>query len=340
MHCVFHGIRFKVNKKDWVVVRQPFLLLQDSLKMKQIYQRILDSAISALPKSKKTVWWLLKIIIPTSLFVSLLNYYGVIAWISGYLTPVFSIIGLPGESAIVFISSLFLPLYAPIAIIATLPLDMREITILALMCLISHNMIVESAIQKKTGTSFFIMYSVRLMASFAGAYFLNLLLPERIGGSHQMSEVVIHPDFLSMITHWLISAGWLMLKIALIVTGLMMLQNILKAFNILTYLSRTFAPLMKFFGLSRESSFLWFVAQILGLTYGSAVIIDQVEQNEVSKSDANLLNYHIAINHSLLEDTLLFVAIGVPAIWITFPRIFLAMVAVWTARYILYIKNK
>lgn len=308
--------------------------------MKQIYQKILDSALSALPKSKKTIWWLLKIIIPTSLFVSLLNYFGVITWISGYLTPVFSIIGLPGESSIVFISSLFLPLYAPIAIIATLPLSMREITILALMCLISHNLIVESAIQKKTGTPFFVMYSVRLLASFAGAYLLNLTLPVNIGGSHQLTEALVHPDLISMLSHWIISAGWLMLKIALIVTGLMMLQNILKSFNILTYLSKTFAPLMQFFGLSRESSFLWFVAQILGLTYGSAVIIDQVEQNEVSKADANLLNYHIAINHSLLEDTLLFVAIGVPVLWITAPRLLLAMIAVWAVKYFIYLKNK
>ncbi len=28
LHCVFHGIRFKVNFKDWVVVRQPFLFLK------------------------------------------------------------------------------------------------------------------------------------------------------------------------------------------------------------------------------------------------------------------------------------------------------------------------
>ena len=126
--------------------------------MQLVFQRILGSTASALPKARKTIWWLLKIILPISLLVSLLQHYGIIAWVSGYLTPLFSIIGLPGESAIVFITSIFLSLYAPIAIIATLPLDMREITILALMCLISHNMIIESAVQKKTGSSYFIMF--------------------------------------------------------------------------------------------------------------------------------------------------------------------------------------
>jgi hypothetical protein len=70
----------------------------------------------------------------------------------------------------------------------------------------------------------------------------------------------------------------------------------------------------------------------VGLTYGSVVMIEEVERGEIAAADADLLNYHIAINHSLLEDTLLFVAIGVPAVWITFPRILLAIIAVWTVR--------
>ncbi|MEA4935198.1 MAG: nucleoside recognition domain-containing protein [Paludibacter sp.] len=304
--------------------------------MKLIYRRLLSSALSALPKAKKTVWWLLKIILPTSLLVSLLHYFGILEWMSGYLTPLFSVIGLPGESAIVFISSIFLPLYAPIAIIATLPLNMREITILALMCLISHNMIIESAIQKKTGSSYAAMFTVRIISSFVGAYLLNLMLPDHMGIAQNISSSVVHEDFISWFTKWAIGAWWLIIKIVLIITGLMMLQNILKTFNILDYLAKTFAPVMRIFGLSKESSFLWFIGQTIGLTYGSAVMIEQVENNDISREDANLLNYHIAVNHSLLEDTLLFVAIGVPASWLIGPRFILAIIIVWTVRYIIH----
>jgi len=45
----------------------------------------------------------------------------------------------------------------------------------------------------------------------------------------------------------------------------------------------------------------------------------------------------LAISHSLLEDTMVFVAIGVPVFWITIPRIFLAIVVVWMIRFILYL---
>ena len=308
--------------------------------MNTLSKRLYNSAKSALPKAGKTSWWLLKIIIPISLIVSFLQYWGIIAQIAIVLSPAFSLIGLPGESAVVFITSIFLPLYGPVAIISTLPMDMREITILALMCLISHNMFVETAIQKKTGSSFGIMFFLRLSTSIAGAFILNLILPDQIGSVHAIQKSIEFQSIPDMLQNWIISAGFLSLKISLIITGLMMLQSILKEFNILILISNIFAPFMRVMGLSKDSSFLWFVAQTLGLTYGSAVMIDEVENKTISLENANLLNYHIAINHSLLEDTLIFVAIGVPAGWIIGSRFVLATLVVWTVRGIMLWNNE
>jgi len=300
--------------------------------MSSIHTRIYSSTKSALPKAGKTIWWLLKIILPISLAVSLLQYWGIIAYMASFLSPAFSLIGLPGESAIVFISSLFLTLYAPIAIIATLALDMREITILALMCLISHNLFVESAIQKKTGSSAVRMFIMRFVTSFVAAYFLNLLLPQQLGENKLTETAVVFSNLSEMLIFWIKGAGALILKIVLIVTGLMILQNILTEFKITDLISKAFAPFMKIMGLSPDSSFLWVISQIVGLTYGSAIMIEAVEKKQITAQNANLLNYHIAINHSLLEDTLLFVAIGVPAAWMIGPRFIIAIIVVWSIR--------
>ena len=300
--------------------------------MNSIHSRIYSSTKSALPKAGKTIWWLLKIILPISLAVSLLQYWGIIAYMANFLSPAFSVIGLPGESAIVFISSLFLTLYAPIAIIATLSLDMREITILALMCLISHNLFVESAIQKKTGSSAVVMFVMRFITSFAAAYFLNLLLPQQLGENKLTETAIVFSNFSEMLIFWIKGAGVLILKIVLIVSGLMILQNVLTEFKITDLISKTFAPIMKIMGLSPDSSFLWVISQIVGLTYGSAIMIEAVEKKQIKAQNAKLLNYHIAINHSLLEDTLLFVAIGVPAIWMIGPRFIIAIAVVWSIR--------
>lgn len=300
--------------------------------MSNISHKLYVSARSALPKAVKTIWWLLKIILPVGLAVSSLQYWGVIHWLAGMLTPAFSLIGLSGESAVVFISSILLNIYAAIAVIATLPLTMREVTILALMCLISHNLIVETAIQKKTGSSALFMISLRLAASFTAAFVLNSVLPDQLGPGHAVRQDLVFDGFGAMLGNWAAGAGWLIMKITLIITGLMILQNIMKEFRILDFLSRMGAPLMRILGLSRNSSFLWIVAQILGLAYGSAVMIEAVEHTDISPAEADLLNHHIAINHSLLEDTLLFVAIGVPAGWIIAPRFALAIFVVWSVR--------
>jgi spore maturation protein SpmB len=300
--------------------------------MKTILSRVWNSTRTAIPKALRTSGWLLKIILPVGLAVSVLQYVGVIAGLASLLNPLFALIGLPGESAVVFISSVFLNIYAAIAVIATLPLAMREITILALMCLISHNMFVETAIQKKTGSSALAMLLLRLAASFAGALVLNAVLPDHLGPALAAQKSVVFETFWAMLADWFVNALGLIIKITLIIIGLMILQNILQEFKILGIISRICAPLMRLLGLSRETSFLWFVAQTLGLAYGSAVMIEAFEHGDIRPAEADLLNYHVAINHSLLEDTLLFVAIGVPALWITFPRVFLAAAVVWGVR--------
>ncbi|MDO4703873.1 nucleoside recognition domain-containing protein [Tannerella sp.] len=69
--------------------------------METVGQRIGRCIRSAVPKACRTSFWLLKIILPVSLLVRLLQYSGILAHISVFLEPAFSLIGLPGETAII-----------------------------------------------------------------------------------------------------------------------------------------------------------------------------------------------------------------------------------------------
>jgi len=93
-------------------------------------------------------------------------------------------------------------------------------------------------------------------------------------------------------------------------------------------------------GLPIRTSFLWIVANVLGLAYGAAILIEELEKGKINREESNLLNHHIAVSHSLLEDTLLFMTIGVAAFWITIPRILLAVAVVWMYRLSKMIFNK
>ena len=66
-----------------------------------IADRITLSVKEALPQGLKTAIWLLKITIPVSFGVMLLDYFGILEFMAQYTTPVFKLIGLPGVAAIV-----------------------------------------------------------------------------------------------------------------------------------------------------------------------------------------------------------------------------------------------
>jgi spore maturation protein SpmB len=288
----------------------------------------------ALPSALKTALWLLKITIPLSLAVTLLGYLGVVERVAPFLNPVFGLMGLPGEASLVFITSVFLNVYAAIAVIATLPLEVREITILAVMCLIAHNLVVESAVQHKTGTKVWHMVTLRLSSALVAGLALNGILPSHLPGSVRVSAPAGASEFWPMMAEWGVSAATLTLKIVLLVTLLMLMQQLLKEFGALYFLSRAASPLLRVFGLPPGTSFLWIVANLLGLAYGAAVMIEEVENGSVTRRDAELLNYHIAISHSNLEDVLLFAAIGAPVAWILVPRLVIAALAVWIRRWV------
>jgi hypothetical protein len=291
-------------------------------------------AVSALPSALKTGFWLLKIMVPISFAVLLLKHFGLLKYISDFFEPVFVYLGLPGEGAIVFITSCLLSIYSSIGVIATLKLKGRVVTILALMCLISHNLIVEGTVQKKTGTSAIRVTLIRLISSFAGALALNKLLPldslAEVADVKNVQKIFEETlGFNTIALDWLRENAILCVKIMVLITLLMILQRILDIFGIARLLSIALHYPLKILGLARNTAFLWIIANTIGLAYGSGVIINDVKRGNISRSHTNSLNYHIAVSHSLLEDTLLFVAIGVSVWWITIPRIILAGLSVW-----------
>jgi hypothetical protein len=278
--------------------------------------------------------WLFEIILPLSLLVRLLQYYGVVGYLADFLHPLFHLVGLPGETAIVFVTSVFLPLYAAIAVMTSLVMSLREATILTLMCLLAHNLPVECAVTRKTGSSFVGMFILRVVMAFVVALFLHIVLPPSDVPFMQAVVAVHDVSIISLLTAWLHSSLSLILTIALIVTGLMVLQRILMEFNLIEVISHPLRPLMKLFGLPDNSSFLWFVGNLAGLTYGGAIMADMMEEGKLTLEDSNMVNHHLAISHSLLEDTLLFVTLGIPIGIILGTRFLFAIAVVWGRRLI------
>ncbi len=307
-------------------------------KFQNILERLANYVKSSLPQGMKTVLWLLKLTIPVSFAVFLLDFLGILNIIAGWVTPLFKLIGLSGQASVVLITSFFTNIYSAIAVMTTLAIGYREGTILAVMCLISHALIVETAIQKKTGSNPWRMIVTRLSGSFIAAILLNVILPVQpiiapVNLIHETKEFV--PEF-----HiWFANISVTILKIVILVNLLLILQKILNEFGLIKWLLMPFTPLLRIMGLPASTGFLWMVAYTLGLSYGGAIMISQSEEVKLNPEDADLLNHHIALSHSQLEDTLLFVAVGYPIVILVLPRILLAIVYVWIRRFELWVKK-
>ena len=282
----------------------------------------------------RTGLWLLLITVPLSFAVLLMKVTGVLDIVAALFKPLFGLVGLPGEAAIVFVTACLLNIYSCIAVIETLGLTGRAVTILALMCLISHNLPIESAVQRKAGSQAWRMVLLRLGASFVAGLALSFMLPADAPHRAVASPVAALSvsSFGMEFKTWLSDISYLCAKIMVLITLLMILERVLDEFGVTRSLSRILKYPLMLLGLPPTTAFLWVVANTLGLAYGAGVIVDHTRRGVLPKSDADTLNHHIAISHSLLEDTCLFVAIGVSAWWITIPRIVLAGIVVWAKR--------
>lgn len=277
----------------------------------------------------KTTLWLLKIMIPISFAVCLAQYFGLIEWCAGWLNPLFCHIGLPGASSIAFLTGATSTTYAALAVMLSMELTLRQATIIAIMVLICHALPLECTVNKKVGSKPFRMGFLRICGALLAAVYLNLVLPELSDPFSALPLSSAEASLIEVLRGWLISSMKLIIMIFAIIYALMFIQRFMEKFGLMQKLTKPLEPLMQFFGLPRNAAYLWLVGNVLGISYGSAVMLQLEEEGKISPLEADEVNYHLIMNHSMLEDTLVFATAGVSALWILSTRLLFAFVLVW-----------
>lgn len=302
------------------------------LQMEKTLSRWMRIAAEVWRKSWKTIHWLLKIMIPVTVAVNLLQYYGVIEVIAEWLNPLMRLAGLPGHSAVAFLTGAIVGTYGGLAALVAMDFTLREATIVATMVCLCHGLPMESAVIKKTGSSLLKMSVLRFVLAIVAAFFLNVILPE-MGGHYEVEQeaaaAVRGTDYFLRCLEELVK---LCLMVVGIIYSLMALQRIIDHYGVMDKMTRPLRPLMRFFGLPENATYMWIVGNVLGISYGCAVMLDLEERGQITRAEANEVNYHLIMNHSMVEDTLVFASFGIPAQWILFVRVLFALLLVWTRK--------
>ena len=131
-------------------------------------------------KGINTAWQLAKLIIPIYFAVTILKHTPLMPLLARSFAPLLGLVGLPGEAALALVTGILINIYAGIAVVMPLipsvPLGTRQITIIAIMLLICHNVPVESTVSHKTGASFWQMTILRLATAFLAGLLVNFFM--------------------------------------------------------------------------------------------------------------------------------------------------------------------
>lgn len=119
-----------------------------------------------------------------------------------------------------------------------------------------------------------------------------------------------------------------LLRLFLIIFPLMIILAFAEDLQIIKGISLLLKPLGRPLTLSSKALLPLLVGLTFGLSYGAGVIIKYAEEGSISKRDMGLVGIFLAVCHSIIEDTLIFMALGAQFFWIFLFRLFLALLLV------------
>jgi hypothetical protein len=276
----------------------------------------------------KTTWTLGKVIFPITLIVTMIQYTPVLDWIIRLLTPLMGCLGLPGNAAIPLVLGNFLNLYAAIGAILTMDFTVKEVFILAVMLSFSHNLLIESGVAVKVGVKIWIPFAVRIGLAVISAVFINLLWQ---GGSEPAQYGFITPvqedvsGWMNIFLKGIETAALGILQLAIIVIPLMIGIQILKDIHWLEKFSSWMSPATRALGMKENTSTTMAAGLLFGLAYGAGVMIQAVKEDNVSHKDVTLAFIFLVACHAVVEDTLIFVPLGIPVLPLLLLRIIIAI---------------
>ncbi|UOQ94355.1 nucleoside recognition domain-containing protein [Halobacillus shinanisalinarum] len=270
-----------------------------------------------LKKGLQLTWTLGKVIFPVTLIVTILQFTPILPWVIGKLEPLMGWLGLSGEAAVPLVLGNFLNLYAGIAAIISFDFTVKEVLILAIMLSFSHNLLIESTVAKRVGVSWWFVAGVRLSLAFVSAFLINTFWK---GGQEQAvygfaPEQQATPEgWTEIIIHGIQTAMMGIVQLALIVIPLMIFMQYLRERGWLDRFSEWVAPATRFLGMERNTSMTLVAGLTIGLAYGAGLMIQAVEEDGVSRKDMYLAILFLVSCHAVVEDTLIFIPLGIP-VW-------------------------
>ena len=291
-----------------------------------------------LARSRRLFLALVKVMLPVMIAVRAGQEMGLVDALGRAIAPAIGWLGLPPEAGMIWVTGVFVGVYGAIGALAgfapTLEMSVAQFSALAAMVLFAHGVPVEQAIVRRAGASFWLTAGLRIGAALA----YGALVTWACGAAGVLADPVSF-DWLhggakdaapgaGGLGDWLASTAFSLALTFGIIVALLVLLDLLERTGITRRITALMAPVLRVSGLPPAAAPVTTVGVLLGLTYGGALIIEEAERQRFDARTRFLALAWLSLSHSLIEDTLLFLALGAD-IWIVLAgRVLLTMAIV------------
>lgn len=299
---------------------------------------------SLLIESVRVYVGLLKIMLPISIAVRLLQQTNVIGYLGEVFGPLVVLLGLPPEGGLVWVNTLLTNIYGGMITFQALglgtTLSIAQTSVLCQLMLVAHTFPIELSIARKAGIPLMTMFLWRFGLAICSAWSLYAILNvfNLLQQPVDLPEAMALP--ISENNTWM---AWVMNElhrfalVFLVVFLLMVLMRILKAIGFIDAFSRSLKPLMDWLGIHTSVIPITVVGMTLGILYGGALMIEETKKTEIPAKDIFYAFCLMGLCHSIIEDSLLMMALGANVYTVFFFRPLCALITVF---FVVRVMNK
>jgi hypothetical protein len=272
--------------------------------------------IYCLQKTKRACIPLFTLMIPVSIVIRIVQQLGWLPYLSDFLEPVMQVVGLPAETALVWLTAMAVNIYGSLLVLFTIypnfsePMTVAQMTVLLTMILIAHTFPIELGIVRKTGVRMWIMFLIR----FVLAIVLGFLLSKIYTSLNILQEnAKITTIFTTTKTTWQ-AWGLNELKnyaiITLVIFSLVTFIRLLEIIGFLKVMNKSLEPILKWLGMSSDVLPLVVAGLTVGIAYGGGLLIAESKAKTLKPKEIFYSITLMGLFHSIFEDTLLMLSMG------------------------------
>lgn len=281
--------------------------------------------------SLKIYWVLARIMVPITIMTEVLSRLGAIEAIAPVFQPVMNLVGLPPELGLAWLTAMIVGIWGAVPLLFTLvpvsSLSTADVTVFSALILFAHGLPLEQKIIQMAGPGMIATTVLRIAGGLLYAFLLHRVLL-----ATGWLQTPVNPAWIPMTAtpdwaEFFRGLGETMVWMLVILVVLSWALLILKTSGLLDWMMKALSPLLRLAGINGEAGHLTAVGLFLGISYGAGLLIREAQSDALSPRQIFLACVFMGFAHSVIEDTLIVMALGADMYGVLVGRVAFAIVA-------------